>query len=70
MSMRRILSEREKNVGIGWRLVGKRRVRRMPLTGPKIGDVLRDFGWVCRLRRMLLMGEKVWIFSRADKQGK
>ena len=35
MSMRRILSEREKNVGIGWRLVGKRRVRRMPLKGKR-----------------------------------
>ena len=42
----------------------------MPLTGPKMGDVLRDFDRECRLRRMLLLAQEVRIFSRPDKQGK
>ena len=36
-SMRRIPPEREKTWEIGWVLIGKRLVRRIPLTGPIIG---------------------------------
>ena len=41
----------------------------MPLTGPKMGDVLRDFGWVCRLRRMLLMRGKSLNFLQTGQAG-